>query len=1152
MNIGSGSVNPTSLTASAPAVSTQPKNIQPQFIQHHHQQQQQHSSKDATKNLLDKLIEDEKDSKNNGSSTTDDIFSLSPDDLLSQHLSDFNESDSQLLDDEFSLEFWNNLVGADEKSESSNNSTSSLNTTSNSSSIMPSTSPLSENNNVNPSTNPNAPIHSVSVLPTPGTLQYSPLKKVNLPGNVQALAKKPLLKTQFRNALNSNTTLSSSDSQIQSSSCSKKLTSTKSSSPSKKKESSTTKKGRVKKKNTTLEWSILDIARFQKGLIRFGTAFGPIATCIGTKSSTNVKKYYHEHGGAKGYFKTLLNEHHYRKRQGTLESFDTTLTSEEEEYANQHQGQLSLTFSYQSAQKTKKRKRNNSTNTLSDQPQVKKQKIDHNSSSSLLSSSVSSLNNNTKISLHDPTSDMTYEQRREYINMKAEAIFNANDKKDFSTPKLFEDHIFPCGKSNGIIKQDLSTIVLTDYSLMKLKDESIKNINLSHKGIDNDVNIVFDTKELFKSFEQNISSENNIIDGYQPFFNVVYNSIPSLLKDDKSKLKKSTKKPPALKKSVSSFINNTSSKGVHNNNNIRHTSSLSNLLKDNNDTSNHHTDDTIPPLLFDVALSSHHDLSDLTSTDIWSDSPQSYISSNDDFGVIPSLTASAPVIPTQQTIIPNESSSLLTTSSSSFKTTITPKTPIFGKQSLFNFSQCASLFKSSSLLITNNNNNLIIDDKKDDTDNNIINFDDKLNDSTDILSSTIKTYSTSPLFINIPKSILGKKTIPDPLMKLNNSKSNNLKSKQSKKSKKSKLNNDIIDNDIDNDMMEIESLSSKLNNIDNSSILTSYDFLNSFSSRWNILPSIHQKNNNILSNEYNLNIEKLKLNCISMNSNNNEITKVSVNQKHFVSQVQKIERSLVIHNTSFYDGESLYPISSKTLNLFDSSALNQLMLSPNHTSSIIFEVCAGGTILAAAVQNKIVLYDLGIPGNFTSNIELDCIKELKEHTSDITHLIASPHAPYQLASCDSKGFVRIWDLNTTIPIPNKVDTNFLEFKDIQRSGELSSYLVWSTSGDWLASFDRNQVTLFKCHSSRISAKPSSRFSIRCPDDGFITSVCFSPLDVITTGESIGKLSTYWILLSTNLKRIFIYNLQHERRPPIQCSTDHVCYNNIIYLFIYLF
>ena len=58
MNMGSGSVNPTSLTASAPAVSTQPKNIQPQFIQHH--QQQQHSSKDATKNLLDKLIEDEK------------------------------------------------------------------------------------------------------------------------------------------------------------------------------------------------------------------------------------------------------------------------------------------------------------------------------------------------------------------------------------------------------------------------------------------------------------------------------------------------------------------------------------------------------------------------------------------------------------------------------------------------------------------------------------------------------------------------------------------------------------------------------------------------------------------------------------------------------------------------------------------------------------------------------------------------------------------------------------------------------------------------------------------------------------------------------------------------------------------------------------
>merc|ERR1712169_96840 len=112
-------------------------------------------------------------------------------------------------------------------------------------------SPLSENNNVNPSTNPNAPIHSVSVLPTPGTLQYSPLKKVNLPGNVQALARKPL---------NSNTPLSSSDSQIQSSSCSKKLTSTKSSS---------TKKGRVKKENTTLEWSILDIARFQKGLIRF-------------------------------------------------------------------------------------------------------------------------------------------------------------------------------------------------------------------------------------------------------------------------------------------------------------------------------------------------------------------------------------------------------------------------------------------------------------------------------------------------------------------------------------------------------------------------------------------------------------------------------------------------------------------------------------------------------------------------------------------------------------------------------------------------------------------------------------------------------------------------------------------------------------------
>ena len=1110
-----GGINPNMLSSSTPSFpNSNPSNLSPdqstlalieELIKvpesssektNQQQQQQSQTTNDST--------------TNNDNNVDDDLFSMSPDSL-------------SMLE---GFDFWNNFQNDDSDTIPNNSNSQTTNSAQIRNKINPSplSSDFTSQQQIKSQNIPSSSqIHSVAT----GSLQYSPLKKIDLSGTVNAITKKkqPLLSpNHLRTALNSSSPAAYIPPPVEPKLSSSKLSNDISSPPNNNNnaKASPKKPPRTKKKNTTPEWSVIDKALFQKALVRFGTAFGPIAACIGTKSSTHVKRYYHEHGGAKGYFKTLLNEHHHLKRQNSLETFDTSLTIDEKKHALNNDGLLSLSLSYMNDSKKRKRPNSGSNENSSGARSGKKAK---------LNDSVSI----PTVDYFDPTSNMSHSQRQEYIYLKVETILNSNEKKDFLTPKAFEDHLFPCRSSNGPIKQDIDTLVFTDSSLQIPTAQSEINYSKAFLGEDDDIDISFTNDFAFKPLQQQqqsqSSSENQKettgkkpsstttpTNDCQPFYTIVFDNIPPAKGDPNQ----------------NGLSSSTSSLHSRDNNNK--------CKKDPND----HTD-SIPPLYLDVALSSHPDLADLTS---WSSL------SPDSSNVPPSLHTSTPNLTSFH--------SRSTTTSTPFRNLPTEPqtTPIFGKQSLFNFSHCASLFQQKNNNENENNNQPTTqNEKKSATQNN--NY----------------CQNISPIFVTIPRNFLRTK---NSAMDIDTTTTNSNILNSPHKPTKLNNNNNTITSKISTNQQN-----KKLSSF--STTITPNKFLQSnFYPIWNCNQNQKMKNEKFLYDHFCSFTQSLPLFIlpiakqikIHMDSKN-LLTQVhfqnSRNENADASQFLNSNSNSNISCNSFsFNGKNLQLLSSLTLNGIESPTLQRYLLSNDH-SPMLFELCYGGQILAISVQNKIVLYDLNI-SNENNNNEPLFFKELQEHSSDIIHLSSSSCFPYLFASFDKRGCIRIWNMDhhrihnnnhcnninnplnhnlyasnsnslSTTTTGNQPLDHFIEFKEIQRNIQLDEVnLLWCDSGIWLALYDKHTVNLYYCKQLQRSKTPS-RFSFRCPKDEIITTICFSPSSMEISDQKLQSSPTCsWLFIATENSNIYVYNLQEERNTPVYSSSiNTVCFH---FLFIF--
>jgi len=78
-------------------------------------------------------------------------------------------------------------------------------------------------------------------------------------------------------------------------------------------------------------WNVLDVARFNRALLRFGINFSSISKTVSTKTWSQVKAFYHGRGGSNGFQGLLLSEHRRLKNiEGALSRQPLAFSAEEE------------------------------------------------------------------------------------------------------------------------------------------------------------------------------------------------------------------------------------------------------------------------------------------------------------------------------------------------------------------------------------------------------------------------------------------------------------------------------------------------------------------------------------------------------------------------------------------------------------------------------------------------------------------------------------------------------------------------------------------------------------------------------------------------------------------------------------------------------
>jgi len=178
-------------------------------------------------------------------------------------------------------------------------------------------------------------------------------------------------------------------------------------------------------------WSLHEQAKLQKALVKHGTNFSVLSTALGTKSSSQVRKFYHQSGGAKGSFRFYLAEHHrLKKYDGQLDGYNLDLTPEEEELVKLGKlPEMNLLSSSQSIPAPLSASANVSAGDFTppdifDTPPPDK----------------------------DPLEGMDDVQKKEYKRKRAEQIFAANDRGIFQTNEEGETDVHSPKKARRPLK----------------------------------------------------------------------------------------------------------------------------------------------------------------------------------------------------------------------------------------------------------------------------------------------------------------------------------------------------------------------------------------------------------------------------------------------------------------------------------------------------------------------------------------------------------------------------------------------------------------------------------------------------------------------------------------------------------------------------
>ena len=953
-----------------------------------------------------------------------------------------------------------------------------------------------------------------------------------------------------------------------------------------------------KKKETSPIWSNLEKAQFQKALVKYGTSFTPISSYIPSKTSTQIRKYYHDHGGAKGMFKCLLTEHHFLKKQNLLHTFDVLLNECEKKLA-EASPDGNITFDFQKKQGSntspKDASTHNSNGTYPNQSQLNNLIKRKRSLSSFQSTNISSVtpsnaasgstNSNvdsfsvqlkkkqklnpsnfqvpTSVPSIDPTASMSDSERNQYLKSKIEHIFSSNDRKEFFSNKQFEDHPFPHG---NISHRLLPSSDFIDHNLSFFHASSSSSSSPSTLTHSDPLSSNFDDLPLFSeqlknSGAQRVKTENNQDSiPIQPLYESMY--------DDYRKV--SNLQPLHIPVGDAN-LSNSSSNPLPNSSDRHLSPPVLHLSPSSESINPSHDHSFPPPLLFDDALATsthhHHDSDDLLP-DLTSSSWQSMLHSTSDLFMPSSLPSSStshtistpppllsvpsstpsPIRLTQSTSNLFDSPSASDMNIRTTDSIITERKQAFGKEGVFNF-------------------NFVC---------NLVNF--PLNQSK----------SLSPSFISVPKSSL----LPprDELAKSSEARSN--------KKQRQKLTSSTSSGAMDNSLQKISPsfhASPKAKNIPYAlQLLTSkgksknplpnhlqhhkeptnspvkemptsklsqsvanhpQHYVNPINSFYSF--NSERMSNYILSNDClhylhdqlkKQTLHELKsmslYSSVDLSSGSTNQLKVQINSSSILTQIttsHDIQNHLfALHYfKSFFDGSKLRQFHSGNLHL-------------QQEYPIITELCSSGDLVAISWKNKIILYNLPIQS------DPQIVKYLQGHNNDITIMKATTKAPHLLATCDIHGFIRVWNFNPLLPKqqttiqpkdrlsaahmnayddnPNcdiLYDQSINEFKAIHRNE--SNKLLWSDSANWLASYDSQNICLFNhVNSLQRGASTTSRFTIRCPE-GHITDICFTPND--------SDKSATWLIVSTDNSKLFIYNLQQERRTPILIPTNQVYFNN---------
>jgi len=732
-----------------------------------------------------------------------------------------------------------------------------------------------------------------------------------------------------------------------------------------------------------------------------------------------------------------------------------------------------------------------------------------------------------ELDVHDPTANMTEQQRKQYLSEKIDGILSMNSKKEFSTPKKFEDHTFPHGVTSSKALH-LYQVAQTDFSLMH---ECSELFRLAHSGQDDDRDYLTPLPVINKS---NLN-KTEIQPSYHPFYQVTYRELPSRTTSLESTC---YPRPPKLELTSEPSSNFPPSL----NENL-----LSPLDSSWNDSG---VNDSIPPLCLDDAFSSSSNLTG--NIDLSSSSWQSMLYSADvlenqfpSTRVERSLSNIQPPNPStkqqqnnslrltqsqscisldssRKSSFPNSKSSLANSNSQS--SSQQPKKKLFGKQPLFNFANYSKLHCSSSGCSSNEmNSNSNSNGKELSPQVNTRGFDDFC------YQRVHQQQTLSPVFVTIHRGVLQPQTQPK------SSKASATLLGAAKGMRKKTPKKPLVS--VPSAVQQEISLRQKLENLSWQNFL---EFrLGSFVVPEELLEILlHQLISCIPKALSFTNICERQLKPLQ----------VWVNSKRIVTQafikesdhMKSSERFVLAFYQSYFSEKSIFPFRTGTIPLESGFVEEQLHggdSSGMNLSKNLVEICSGGDILAVSQgKNRIVLY----------NVRLDVpkvIKTLVGHAHEITCLRGTTKAPYLLASLDSHANIRVWDIYSSSghgisnmnlsrfdhggnSSNNPTECSIQEFKDLTRSDE-SAKLVWSDSGTWLASFDRKCVVLFNRTSGHRTG--NSRVTLQSPK-GPINDVCFGPSEISGTQ----KITRWLILVTENPNYLYIYNLYQERRVPEIC------------------